>query len=89
MIRALRTALQVVPAEDLRGAVSFRNVTFAYAAREDEPVLRGIDLDVPPGRTTALVGPSGSGKSTVAALLQRWYEPDSGTIMLDGSALKM
>lgn len=84
MVATAATDRQVVPAEDLKGSVTFRNVTFAYAAREDEPVLRGIDLDVPPGRTTALVGPSGSGKSTVAALLQRWYEPDSGTIMLDG-----
>ncbi|CAE7362210.1 ABCB26 [Symbiodinium natans] len=84
MVATPKTSYQVVPLAELRGSVSFRNVTFAYAARKDVPVLRGIDLDVPPGQTTALVGPSGSGKSTVAALLQRWYEPNSGTISLDG-----
>ncbi|CAL1126138.1 unnamed protein product, partial [Cladocopium goreaui] len=85
MVPTNRTALKRVPWKVFKGSVTFRNVTFTYASRpEGPPVLRGIDLDIPPAKTTALVGSSGSGKSTVAALLQRWYEPDSGEILLDG-----
>eukprot|EP00434_Breviolum_minutum_P031975 symbB.v1.2.028277.t1/scaffold2974.1/size67673/2 len=84
MVPTNQTAMKRVPLEDFKGSVTFRNVSFSYASRPDEPVLRGIDLDLPPGKTTALVGSSGSGKSTVAALLQRWYEPDGGEIFLDG-----
>jgi ATP-binding cassette subfamily B protein len=65
-----------------RGRVEFRDVRFRY--REDEAVLDGLDLVAEPNRTTALVGPSGGGKSTVLALLQRFYEPDAGTIEIDG-----
>ncbi|CAJ1360503.1 unnamed protein product [Effrenium voratum] len=77
------TALQIVPSGDFRGSVLFRNVSFTYASRT-EPVLQGFDLELTPGSTIALVGHSGCGKSTVAALLQRWYEPDHGRIFLDG-----
>lgn len=69
---------------DLGGGVRFSKVSFAYPARPDDPVLQGLDLDILPGKTTALVGPSGSGKSTVAALLQRWYDPDRGDVLVDG-----
>src|SRR5689334_3447321 len=50
-------------------------------------VLRGIDLDVPAGTTTAVIGPSGSGKSTLLRTLNRLYEPDSGDILLDGRSV--
>ncbi|HWQ05406.1 MAG TPA: thiol reductant ABC exporter subunit CydC [Longilinea sp.] len=64
------------------GAISLRNITFRY----DEsllPVLQQVDLSLPPGRKIALVGPSGAGKSTIMALLMRFWEPNSGTIVLD------
>ncbi|MEM9193889.1 MAG: ABC transporter transmembrane domain-containing protein [Myxococcota bacterium] len=69
----------------LQGDVIFRGVTFAYPTRPDASVLDGVDLHVPPGKVHALVGPSGAGKSTVAALLGRLYDPDAGTIELDGN----
>jgi len=65
-----------------RGEVSFRGVTFGY--QPGMAVLRGIDLQVRPGETVALIGPSGSGKSTLATLLQRLYPVSEGRITLDG-----
>lgn len=67
--------------ERIRGHVRFENVVFRY---QDQPTLRGIDLDAPPGRTIALVGSTGAGKTTVLALLARFYEIDSGRITIDG-----
>ncbi len=67
-----------------RGSVAFENVRFAYPARPDPPALRGFDLRVDPGETVALVGPSGAGKTTVFQLLLRFYDPQSGRVMLDG-----
>nr|CAA9224961.1 Efflux ABC transporter, permease/ATP-binding protein [uncultured Armatimonadetes bacterium] len=64
------------------GAVTFENVVFAYTP--DVPVLRGLSLDAPPGRVTALVGPSGAGKTTLTLLLYRFYEPQGGVICIDG-----
>ncbi|KAF2218760.1 putative ABC transporter [Elsinoe ampelina] len=66
------------------GHVEFRDVHFAYPARPDAPVLQGLTLSLPAGKTTALVGPSGCGKSTVVGLIERWYDPTSGQILLDG-----
>ncbi|XP_047336333.1 putative multidrug resistance protein [Impatiens glandulifera] len=75
----------------VRGEILFRNVTFSYPSRPDNPVLRGLDLKIKAGKTTGLVGGSGSGKSTVISLLQRFYDPTTtngggggGDIMLDG-----
>jgi ABC-type multidrug transport system fused ATPase/permease subunit len=65
-------------------AVTLDAVHFRYPSRPDLPVLRGISLDAKPGQRIALVGPSGAGKSTIIALLLRFYEPDSGRILLDG-----
>ncbi|KXZ54890.1 hypothetical protein GPECTOR_4g962 [Gonium pectorale] len=64
--------------------LELRDVHFAYPARPDTGVLQGLNLTLPHGRTTALVGLSGAGKSTVAALLSRFYEPQEGVILLDG-----
>lgn len=64
------------------GAVSFRDVVFSY--EEGKRALDGFSLDVPAGRTVALVGESGAGKSTVFNLLMRLYEPDAGAILIDG-----
>ena len=67
------------------GRIRFRNVDFGYAA--ELPVLKALDLELPPGAVTALVGPSGAGKSTVASLLFRFYEPQSGRIEVDGVSI--
>lgn len=63
-------------------ALVLRNVSFSYD--EGRPVLDGISLDVPSGRTTAIVGPSGAGKSTLLALIERFHDPAHGTIRLHG-----
>jgi ATP-binding cassette subfamily B protein len=67
-----------------RGEIEFRDVTFAYPGRDDAPALRGFSLHVQPGETVALVGPSGAGKSTVLRLLLRFYDPQSGQVLIDG-----
>lgn len=62
----------------------FKGVCFSYPSRPQEPILDDFNLTLKPGCSTALVGPSGSGKSTLIALLQRWYKPTAGVILLDG-----
>ena len=71
--------------ERLRGAVSFEEISFRYPSRRDLPVLRDLSLSARPGEKIALVGPSGAGKSTIVSLLLRFYEPDTGRILLDGA----
>jgi ATP-binding cassette subfamily B protein len=68
------------------GAVEFRDVVFSY--KRGEPVLRGISFSVPPGETVALVGYTGAGKSTIANLLTRLWDPDEGSILLDGTDIR-
>jgi subfamily B ATP-binding cassette protein MsbA len=70
-------------AENIRGDVEFRDVSFSYGD-EDGPVLENISLTVESGKTLAIVGHSGSGKSTLASLLPRFYDIQSGAILLDG-----
>nr|XP_006001020.1 PREDICTED: antigen peptide transporter 2 [Latimeria chalumnae] len=70
--------------ETLRGHVEFRNVSFSYPSRSDIQVLKNVSFDLKPGEITALVGPSGGGKSTCVCLLERFYKPQSGEILLDG-----
>ncbi len=72
------------PATRLTGAVTFERVSFRYPSRPDLPVLHELSLEARPGERIALVGPSGAGKSTIVSLLLRFYEPDSGRILLDG-----
>lgn len=74
--------------KSVHGAISFKNVHFAYPTRPFESVLSGLTVDIEPGQVVAFVGPSGSGKSTVVGLLERFYDPKSGCITLDGVNLK-
>ena len=68
--------------QPVRGRVTFEDVAFGY--EPDRPVLDGVTLDVRPGETIALVGPSGAGKSTLLNLIPRFYDPDRGTVHIDG-----
>jgi ABC-type multidrug transport system fused ATPase/permease subunit len=69
-----------------RAAIAFRGVSFAY--QKDRPVLQGIELTAPVGTITAIVGPTGAGKSTLMALLLRLFDPDSGSIEIDGRDIR-
>lgn len=71
-----------VPLGPVAGRISFEGVTFAY--EPDDPVLRGIDLELPAGETLALVGPSGSGKTTLVGLIPRLWDVSAGAIRVDG-----
>jgi ATP-binding cassette subfamily B protein len=70
-----------------RGALEFDRVNFRYPTRQDVLALQDFSLSVRPGETLAIVGPSGAGKSTLFQLAQRFYDPEAGTIRLDGVAL--
>jgi len=69
------------------GAIAFENVAFRYPTRPEIAALDNFSLSVAPGETVAVVGPSGAGKSTLFQLLQRFYDPTSGTVRVDGVAL--
>lgn len=73
---------QPVPMLHVRGAVEFRDVSFAYLP--GEPVLRGVSLRIPPGQSVAVVGATGAGKSSLVGLLARFYDPQAGAVLLDG-----
>ncbi|MEX1133173.1 MAG: ABC subfamily B transporter ATP-binding protein, partial [Flavobacteriales bacterium] len=68
----------------LQGRIEFRDVDFHYASRPDMPVLHGVSFTAEPGQRIALVGPSGAGKSTIASLVLRFYDPVSGSLLIDG-----
>ncbi|WFD35699.1 ABC-type xenobiotic transporter [Malassezia cuniculi] len=70
------------------GHISIRGVRFAYPARPDITVLHDYSLEIPAGGMTALVGPSGSGKSTIIGLVERFYDPIDGEVLLDGIPIK-
>lgn len=70
------------------GLVELKNVDFSYPSRPDVRILNDFSLTVPSGKTIALVGSSGSGKSTVVSLIERFYDPTSGQVMLDGHDIK-
>ena len=71
---------------EVRGEIAFHDVRFSYVP--DRPVLPGLSLTVPPGQTVALVGTTGAGKTTIAKLIARFYDPDSGSVTLDGIDLR-
>ena len=76
-------ATQALP-DPLRGDIEISNLTFSYPARRDIEVLQSLSLHIQAGETVALVGPSGAGKSTLFDLLLRFYDPDTGRILIDG-----
>ncbi|KAH0450718.1 hypothetical protein IEQ34_021410 [Dendrobium chrysotoxum] len=69
---------------EVMGDIQFQHVTFKYPTRPQVQIFKDLCLRMPSGKTVALVGESGSGKSTVIALIERFYDPDSGTILIDG-----
>ncbi|KAL3697062.1 hypothetical protein R1sor_011138 [Riccia sorocarpa] len=73
---------------ELKGKVEFRNVSFIYPSRPETPVLQRFSLRVPAGKTVALVGESGSGKSTVISLIERFYDPLEGQVLIDDVNVK-
>jgi len=73
--------------EPPRGGLAFQNVTFRYPTRPDAPAIHDFSLTVEPGETVAIVGPSGAGKSTIFQLAERFYDPQAGTIRMDGVPL--
>ncbi|XP_068336628.1 ABC transporter B family member 15-like [Pyrus communis] len=73
--------------EDVSGEVEFKHVEFAYPSRPESIIFKDFNLTIPAGKTVALVGGSGSGKSTVISLLQRFYDPLGGEVLLDGVAI--
>nr|XP_020769402.1 phosphatidylcholine translocator ABCB4 [Odocoileus virginianus texanus] len=74
--------------DKFEGNVTLNEVVFSYPSRPNVPVLRGLSLEVKKGQTLALVGSSGCGKSTVVQLLERFYDPLAGTVLLDGHEAK-
>ncbi|MEQ9373569.1 MAG: ABC transporter transmembrane domain-containing protein [Imperialibacter sp.] len=68
----------------IEGEIAYENVTFSYPTRKEMPVLKSISFHVPHGSKVALVGQSGAGKSTIIQLLMRFYQPDTGKILIDG-----
>lgn len=73
--------------QQISGTVEFKGIKFAYPSRPSNIIFENICLTIPAGKTMALVGASGSGKSTIISLLQRFYDPISGEILLDGVAI--
>jgi ATP-binding cassette subfamily B protein len=72
-----------------RGAVRFEHVTFEYPMRPGISALKDFSLEINPGETIALVGPSGAGKTTVFQLLQRFFDPQTGRVLIDGIDVKL
>ncbi|KAK7388086.1 hypothetical protein VNO78_22891 [Psophocarpus tetragonolobus] len=74
--------------DDIRGDIELREVCFSYPTRPDELIFNGFSISIPSGTTTALVGESGSGKSTVVSLIERFYDPQAGEVLIDSINLK-
>jgi len=82
----IRDSKDAVDVKDMKGGIEFRNVSFSYTG--ENRVLENINLKVEPGEMVGLAGPSGSGKSTLVKLISRFYDPDDGTVTIDGIDLR-
>jgi ATP-binding cassette, subfamily B (MDR/TAP), member 1 len=74
--------------ENVEGEIEFEDVVFSYPSRPDVVVAKNLSIKFPAGKTAAIVGASGSGKSTVVSLVERFYDPTSGVVKLDGTNIK-
>lgn len=74
--------------DDIHGDIELKDVLFSYPSRPDEQIFREFSLRISSGTTAALVGQSGSGKSTVISLIERFYDPQAGQVLIDGINLK-
>jgi len=74
--------------KEVVGKITLDNVSFHYPSRPDVPILKNVSIDFQAGKTAALVGASGSGKSTIVSLVERFYDPISGSVKLDGIDVK-
>jgi ATP-binding cassette subfamily B (MDR/TAP) protein 1 len=74
--------------DKVEGNLELRNIDFAYPSRTEAPIFQNFSLQIPAGKTVALVGSSGSGKSTVIALLERFYDPLAGEVLIDSVNIK-
>jgi ABC-type multidrug transport system fused ATPase/permease subunit len=79
---------ETAPSKASKGEIEFKNVSFNYPSRPEFNVLKDLSFKVEAGQTVALVGSSGSGKSTIASLILRFYDPDSGSLIIDGVETK-
>lgn len=70
------------------GEIEFKNVTFRYYKNSDDPVLENINLKIPAGATVGIIGSTGSGKTTLVSLIPRLYDPDEGSVLVDGVDVK-
>lgn len=82
------SSLDGLKPETVEGFIELEHVKFNYPSRPTVPILKDLSLKFPAGRTAALVGASGSGKSTIVSLVERFYDPLSGVVKLDGHDLK-
>ena len=77
-----------VEIKNTKGDIEFKDVSFGYSSKESDKVLDHININIPAGRTVALVGPSGGGKTTLCSLIPRFYEITQGDITVDGRSIK-
>lgn len=82
------TSAQGVKLDAVRGNVELRNIKHVYPSRPNVVVMEDVNLLIPAGKSTALVGASGSGKSTIVGLIERFYDPVSGSVYIDGHDVK-
>ncbi|CAF1311476.1 unnamed protein product [Rotaria sordida] len=75
--------------EEVNGSLKFRNVSFKYPSRKGVHILKKLSFTCKKGEATAIVGPNGSGKSTCIALLECFYDPQQGAVLLDGHDLRI